>query len=255
MHLRVGRFVAFVACATAASAPLAMAKDSYDPAAYEAALAALESRRAALHRQFDSARSAAERAAIRRQARRTVLLAITDTIFPAWMGTPWGLGPNSTATRPHQAGKVVGCSSFVTGVLMNAGLHLQNRARFAQTSSVLMQQALTPDRRALHRFPGMPFDVLTRRLLALGDGVYIVGLNIHTGFLVIKNGTVRVVHASYTPPNQVVDEALGESQVIALSWKRGYVVTPVFQDDRLIDFWLSGRPVPAPAPYHRRPNH
>jgi len=255
MLFRVGRLLALLAWAGAAESSLARA-DDYDPAAYEAALATLETRRTDLSRQFASANTAAKRAAIRRQARRTVLAAITDTIFPAWMGTPWGLGPSSTAIRPHQAGKVVGCSYFVTGVLMNAGLRLGSRARFAQAPSVLMQQALTPDRRALHRFPGMSFDVLTRRLLALGDGVYIVGLNIHTGFLIIKDGTVRVVHASYTPPNEVVDEALGESQVIAYSWQRGYAVTPLFQDDRLIDFWLAGQPVPAPAPYHPRPaNH
>jgi hypothetical protein len=252
MRSRVGWFVTFVSCAFAAESSLARAADNYDPAAYEAALAALESRRVDLHRQFTSAKSAAERAAIRRQARRTVLLAITDTIFPAWMGTPWGLGPNSLAIRPHQVGKVVGCSYFVTGVLMNAGLRLGSRTRFAQAPSMRMQQALTPDRRALHRFPGMPLDLLTRRLLALGDGVYIIGLNIHTGFLVIKNGTVRVVHSSYTPPNQVVDEALGESQVIALSGQRGYLVTPVFRDDRLIDFWLAGQPVPPPGPYPPR---
>ena len=94
--------------------------------------------------------------------------------------------------------------------------------------------------------------MLTRRLLALADGVYIVGLNSHTGFLVIKQGTVRVVHASYTPPNEVVDEALGESLVIAYSKQRGYAVTPVFQDDRLIDFWLAGEPVPAPAAFRPR---
>jgi hypothetical protein len=87
---------------------------------------------------------------------------------------------------------------------------------------------------------------LTRRLLALGDGVYIVGLNIHTGFLVIHDGQVRVVHASYTPPQEVVDEPLDTSLVIAYSVRRGYVVTPLFADDRLLDHWLAGRPVAAP---------
>ena len=216
-------------------------------------MAALESKRIDLHHRFRQARSAAERAAIRQQARTTVLLAITDTIFPAWMGTSWGLGPHSTALRPHQPGMVVGCSYFVTGVLLNAGLRLSSRARFAQAPSALMQQALTPDARHLHRYPGLRLEVLTRRLLALGDGVYIVGLNIHTGFLVIEAGTVRVVHASYAPPQQVVDEPLGESAVIALSRRRGYVVTPIFKDDRLVNYWLSGRPVPAPTwrPHHR----
>ncbi|MBN2576634.1 MAG: hypothetical protein JXP73_18865 [Deltaproteobacteria bacterium] len=244
--------VALLACLPALRCSGALAGESFDRAAYEAALAALESKRIDLCRRLSRARSAAERAAIRQQARRTVLNAVTETIFPAWMATPWGLGPDSTALRPHQPGMVVGCSYFVTGVLLNAGLRLSSRARFAQAPSLLMQRALTPDARDLHRYPGLRLDVLTRRLLALGDGVYIVGLNIHTGFLVIKAGTVRVVHASYAPPQQVVDEALGESAVIALSRRRGYVVTPIFKDDRLVDYWLSGRRVPAPTWRPRR---
>jgi hypothetical protein len=222
------------------------AAESFDAAAYEAALTTIEGQRTALFARFGKAKSAAERTAIRAEARKTVLDAITHTVFPAWMGTPWGLGVNSTADRPHQEGKVVGCSYFVTGVLMNAGLRLSSRARFAQAPSLLIQQALTPERAALHRYPGQSPDGLIRRLLTLGDGVYIIGLNIHTGFLVIHAGKVHVVHASYTPPNQVIDEPFDHSAVITLSRQRGYVVTPIFQDDRLVDFWLAGRPVPAP---------
>jgi len=243
-------FIAIAVLAVGLALPRPILAGTFNAAVYEKALNDLEGKRLALAKRQAEAHTAAERTAIRQEARATVLNAITGTIFPAWMGTPWGLGPSSTADRPHQEGKVVGCSYFVTGVLLNAGLRLSSRARFAQAPSLLMQQALTPDRSALHRFPGMDAAALERRLVALGDGVYIVGLNIHTGFLVVKDGKVRVVHASYTPPNQVVDEALSESAVIALSRRRGYVVTPIFQDDRLVDLWLSGRPVPAPD-WHR----
>jgi hypothetical protein len=235
-----------VLLATLMSTSQSARAEPFDPDAYEAALRGLESQRLALHERYRQATSPAERTAIREHARRLVLTTITDQVFPAWMGTPWGLGPESTAIRPHQSGKVVGCSYFVTGVLLNAGLRLSSRARFAQAPSALMQQALTPARRDLHRIPGMPMAQLARRLLALGDGVYVVGLNIHTGFLVIRNGQVRVVHASYTPPQEVVDEPLDTSLVIVYSARRGYVVTPLFADDRLVDHWLSGRPVAAP---------
>ena len=231
------------ACLLAASHAAAAAP--FDAAAYERSLAAIEATRVQLGARFAKATTATERAAIRREARRAVLAAITDVAFPAWMGTPWGLGRDSTADRPHQPGKVVGCSYFVTGVLQNAGLRLESRTRFAQAPSLLMQRALTPDPTAMHRYPGLAPAVLHDRLSKLGDGVYIVGLNIHTGFLLIKGGEVRVIHASYMPPNQVVDEPLARSEVIEFSRRRGYVVTPLFQDDRLIDLWLSGRAVPS----------
>lgn len=219
---------------------------AFDGEAYEASLREIEGKRRGLGQRWQEARGK-ERTAMRAAARELVLATLTDTVLPAWLGTPWGLGPSSTADRPHQAGMVVGCSYFVTGVLENAGLRLQSRTRFAQAPSLLMQQALSLAPRDTHRFPGMDPVVLERRIAALGDGVYIVGLNIHTGFLVVRAGKVRVVHASYTPPQKVVDEALTTSAVIRLSRGRGYVVTPLFRDDRLIDFWLSGRPVPAPV--------
>lgn len=141
-------------------------------------------------------------------------------------------------------------------MLENAGLRLASRARFAQAPSLHMQRALTPDPAVVFRYPGLDAAVLHDRLSRLGDGLYIVGLNIHTGFLLIKAGKVHVVHASYMPPNQVVAEPLTQSEVINLSRRRGYVVTPLFQDDFLIDLWLSGRPVPSPTwkPPRRNPD-
>jgi hypothetical protein len=218
----------------------------FDAPAYEKALVALDAKRIALGQRLHAAEDERARVTIRVEARKLVLGAITDTAFPAWMGSPWGLGPSSTACRPYEAGKVVGCSYFVTGVLENVGLRLASRARFAQAPSLLMQRALTPDPAALHRYGGLEAAELRKRLLALGDGLYIVGLNVHTGFLLVRAGEVRVIHASYMPPNQVVSERLEESAVIALSRRSGYFVTPLFRDDRLVDLWLSGTPVPAP---------
>ena len=238
--------VAASALLVAAWPAAAAASGKFDAAGYERSLADIEARRVRLGVRFAAATTSVERAAIRAEARKAVVSAITDVAFPAWMGTPWGLGRDSTPDRPHQPGKVVGCSYFVTGVLENAGLRLASRARFAQAPSLLMQRALTADPDAVHRYPGLDAAALHGRLSKLGDGLYIVGLNIHTGFLLIKGGEVRVIHASYMPPNQVVDEPLAQSEVIALSRRRGYVVTPLFQDDRLIDFWLSGRPIPSP---------
>jgi hypothetical protein len=230
------------------ASPSAMASESppFDPAAYELYLGGLNQRRLELGRRFAQAPASA-RGAVRAEARRVVTEAIVDRIFPAWLGTPWGLGLSSTALRPHEPGKVVGCSYFVTAVLLNAGLRLESRGRFAVAPSELIQKALTPAKKDLHRLFKMEGEALRQRIARLGDGVYMMGLNIHTGFLVVKGDEVRVVHASYTPPTQVVNEPLLDSQVIELSKRRGYVVTPIFQDDFLIDAWLAGSPVPAPV--------
>ena len=42
----------------------------------------------------------------------------------------------------------------------------------------------------------------------------------------------------------MTEEPVAESHAIAYSQEVGYWVTPLFQDDRLIDLWLAGDRVP-----------
>jgi len=82
-------------------------------------------------------------------------------------------------------------------------------------------------------------------LRKLKAGLYLIGLNCHSGFVVIEDHKVRFVHSNYVDPEKgVVDEPLAESEAIANSQEVGYWATPLFQDDRLIEFWLSGEQVP-----------
>ena len=203
------------------------------------------------HRQELAARyrraPARARPALLGQARAFVVAAIVDEVFPAWMGTPWGLGRQSDASRPHQPGKVVGCSYFVTAVLENAGVELESRARFAQAPSLWIQRALLPYGGQVHRFGSVEPGQLRQRIAALGDGLYVIGLDYHVGFLVVKGAGVRIVHASYFPPQAVVSEPVETSAAIAGSRPKGYWVSPLFRDDRLVDLWLRGAAVPAPA--------
>jgi hypothetical protein len=175
-----------------------------------------------------------------------VVTAIIEDVFPAWMGTPWGLGAQSDASRPHQPGKVVGCSYFVTGVLDNAGLRLESRRRFAQAPALWIQRALLPYGGQVHRFGSLPATELRRHIAALGEGLYVIGLDYHVGFLIVRGAEVRMVHASFFPPQAVVSEPVEASAAIDGSRPKGYWVSPLFRDDRLVELWLQRAPVPAP---------
>jgi hypothetical protein len=219
------------------------------PPDFDHLVAEIEERRSALGERYRRA-PARQRPALLAEARRFVVGTIVDRLFPAWMGTPWGLGPNSNAARPHEPGKVVGCSYFVTGVLQNAGLTLESRARFAQAPALWIERALLPAGGEIHRFANLTPAALRPRIAALGDGLYLVGLDLHVGFLVVRGEEVRVVHASYYPPQAVTSEPLERSAVIAGS--RSHVVSRLFGDDRLVALWLRRAPVPAPPPWPRR---
>ena len=217
---------------------------AHDPAAYESALARIEARRLALGKRLSAAEGGAAREEVRTEARAYVLAALREVVFPAWMGMSWGLGPNSTPLRPHQPGTEIACGYFVSSVLENVGLRLGTRFTFAQAPALHAQRSLAPAEHDLHRFFSIPGDALARRIAALGEGVYVIGLNNHIGFVDVHGGVVHVVHASYTGEQVVTSEPLAAAEVIANSRAAGYFVTPLFHDDRLIDAWLRGESVP-----------
>jgi hypothetical protein len=242
----VGGTIALVVLVAAPSA--ASAGTTFDEV-----LRKIEGRRNELAQRYRGATDDRARAQIRAEARAFLEATIVSDIFPAWLGTPWGTGANSTACVPHEPGKVVGCSYFLTAVLQNAGLRLESRARFAQAPSLWIQRALLPPAAHVVRFGSLPAPELRRRIAALGDGLYVVGLNYHVGFLVVRGDAVDVVHANYDVANPVVvREPLETSFVIAASRDAGYFVSPLFRDDRILELWLTGEPVPAPARWQGR---
>ncbi len=215
---------------------------------WDTAVAALEVGRQELAGELRRARGRAARAEVLRRAGDLAFRSIVDELAPLWLGMPWGLGKNSTAPRPHQPGMVVGCSYFVTAIAQGAGLRLDNRFRFAQAPALTIQRALARSRGAIHRYLSLPGDRLAHEIAALGDGLYLIGLDVHVGFVVVDRGQVRLLHASYTGGRQVTDEPLADAIAIANSREEGYFVSPLFvrsaDNDDLIERWLVGATLP-----------
>ncbi len=210
---------------------------------YEQTLAAIEARRAALAHAYARAASEPARAQVRAEARAYLLDVIDGELFPAWLGTPWGLGRNSTATRPHQPGMTVGCSYFVTSILQNAGFVLDDRYAFAQAPALDIQRSLARGPGAVARFLSIPAEDLAARIGRLGDGLYLIGLSNHVAWVRVRAGDVRMIHASYSGGRVVSDEPLVGAVAIEVSRKAGYFVSPVIvaddRNDGLISAWLT----------------
>ncbi len=243
---RAERVVLAAIVAAAMATPAVAAPDTYDPARYRVVLEHVTARRTELGARYAAARSGQARAAIRNEARRFVVETLVSQVFPAWMGMPSGGGPQATASLPHEPGMYISCSYFLTAALQNAGLVLESRARFSQAPAAWIERALLPPGGQIHRYGNLSAGELEQRLVALGEGLYVVGLNIHVGFIVVRDGHAWFVHSSYTPPGTVVNEPLTSSMAIDLSRRKGYWVSPLFQDDRIVELWLRHQPVPAP---------
>jgi hypothetical protein len=245
---RAARLGLAIAAVASLSGPAAAATGAEpDPARFNEVVDRIRLRRAELGARYDAARNRRTRAAIRDEARGFIVDALVSQIFPAWMGMPSGGGPLSTASLPHEPGMFISCSYFLTAALQNAGLVLESRTRFAQAPALWIQRALLPPGGQVHRYGNLSPESLERRLVdELGDGLYVVGLDIHVGFLVVRGGRASIVHSSYTPPGTVVEEPIVSSLAISNSQAKGYWVSPLFRDDRLVELWLRARPVPAP---------
>ena len=246
---RIALACALVAIGAAGPALADSAPASFDAARYAAMLEQVAAQRRELGGRYAAARGARARAAIRDEARRFVVGTLVSEIFPAWMGMPSGGGRQATASLPHEPGMYISCSYFLTAALQNVGLVLESRARFAQAPAAWIEHALLPPGGQIHRYGNLSGVELEQRLVGLGDGLYVVGLNIHVGFIVVANGHARFVHSSYTPPGTVVDEPVVSSEAIALSRRKGYWISPLFKDDRIVELWLRRQAVPAPPPW------
>lgn len=200
---------------------------------YEDVVAALASRREALATRLAKGGPQA-RSAVIAEAREALSRAFIDGLLPHWMGTPWAM--NGTTTKPGTG--EIACGYFVSTILRDAGFNI-HRTRFGQAAALRIQQATTPPGRKVHRFFSIEPESLAKNIAALGDGIYIIGLNVHVGFVVVRGGDVRFVHASYTDERVVVDEAFAKARAIELSQAKGYFVSELVSTDEAIERWLA----------------
>ncbi len=204
------------------------------PRSYEACKARILVQRDSMATRYQAA-DASARAALVASARKLILNTISKELFPAWMGTPWDF--NGVTQKPREG--MIACGYFVTTVLRDAGFGVE-RAKLAQQASLKIIQVLCP-RADIKDYGGIDVPELVRRMGTLPQGLYIVGLDIHTGFITNGPKTVDFIHASYGTPRVVVHEQALKSQVLAQS--KRFVLGRV-DNDVLLTKWLRKEAIP-----------
>ena len=195
-------------------------------ASYDTDLAALESTRLHL--------GTLERTDARTRARRLLTDRFRDALIPAWFGTPWAF--YGTSTVPKQGS--IACGYFVSTVLQQAGFHVE-RVHMAQQPSEYIVKTFAPES-SLKRFRTGSSALVVSWLRTQADGVYTVGLDLHTGFVVKRGTQVEFCHSSYLsqPAEVQCNDALTDPAFVS----RYHIVGPVFTDG-VLDAWLDGQPL------------
>ena len=88
-----------------------------------------------------------------------------------------------------------------------------------------------------------PIKRFLRLVRGYGEGLYIVGLDNHVGFLRVRSDRrVDFIHSSFSQPSAVLREDAGHSPILVTSRYR--LVARLSQDLRLIKAWLTAKTLP-----------
>jgi len=217
----------FIANAGAMAKPVANEKSKVS---YKALISNLELSKLALKKRYQASRSNKEKDAVLNEAREQVLEVITNSVFPAWYGTIWAY--SGMTTQPREG--FIACGYFVTTVLKQTGLSI-NRVKLAQAASETMINAIN-NKRHMKRFRKVALPKFVNAVKELGAGLFIVGLDNHTGFLFYDEKVVYFIHSSYQFPFSVLKEKALESQILQDSKYR--VIGKLFNDNAAMRRWL-----------------
>jgi hypothetical protein len=136
---------------------------------------------------------------------------IIDSLLPCWYGTPWDF--NGTTLQPGNG--TIACGYFVTTVLQDAGINL-NRIKLSQCASEEMIKKLSL-KNSITRFRNKSITQFAESLKQKEKGLYIIGLDFHTGFIYHNGEELFFIHASYAYPKVVRKEKVTQSSVLASS--------------------------------------
>src|SRR5919106_551509 len=191
---------------------------------YKEAIAKIDAERAALASEYQQADTQAKKNEVIARARKVITQSITNDLFPFWYGTDWDF--NGVTETPNQ-GKIA-CGYFVSTLLRDAGWKVE-RASLAQQASENIILSLTAEPH-VKRFRRVAIGDFAKAVKEWGEGIYVVGLDIHTGFIVNTGGEVYFVHSSYVEPYVVVKERAVESGILSSSNYR--VIGKLSADDQ-----------------------
>lgn len=154
---------------------------------------------------------------------------MVNKIFPYWYGTPWNF--NGTTQKPNE-GKIA-CGYFVTTTIEDMGFPI-NRIKLAQSASEEMIKSLV-SKENITRFSGISMEDFEKKIIKKGNGLYIIGLDNHTGFVLVSNEGNYFIHSNGYFPQEVMKEKLSDSKIIAKSKYR--VVGKISADKKFLNNW------------------
>ncbi len=124
-------------------------------------------------------------------------------IVPFWYGTVWDF--NGYTAKPNQG--TIACGYFVSTTLRDMGINI-NRYKMAQQAAANEIYSITYNRKNRSILNPDNYSSIEKMLEQLSDGLYVVGLDYHVGYLWIDKHKYCFVHSSYIDGKVLSEDAL-----------------------------------------------
>ncbi len=157
--------------------------------------------------------------------------AVAETIVPNWIGTAWDF--NGTSEKPGEGS--IACGYFVTTILRDAGLSLA-RIKLAQCASEQMITTLVQPK-YIHRFSNIAMKEFIESISGQGFGLYIVGLDNHTGFIYNDGQEIYFIHSTFVGTRNVQKENAATSWILEQSKYK--VLGKISADEKVLERWIN----------------
>jgi hypothetical protein len=183
---------------------------------------------------YENAATDAKKQAILEKARDLFAATLSDSIFVCWYGTEWDF--NGTTTCPRSGN--IACGYFITTVLKHSGFNI-GRSYLAQQASSVMIKTFCPNDK-IKTITNNQTQKLFAYMKTRPDGIFMVGLDNHTGFIIKKGEVIDFVDADYQV-DKVVREPLEKSNIIK---NNGFfMVGDLSHSDATMVKWLKGEKI------------
>lgn len=169
-------------------------------------------------------------------AQQFLFTTMTGKVFPCWYGTKWDY--NGTTEKPRTGH--IACGYFVTTTMRDLGFRIP-RVRWAQLPSESMIKEMTSSIN-IKRYRFADIGHIESEIKNWGDGLYVVGMDNHTGFIVNQGGKCQFVHSYFFNwSGGVVSENLDTNNPLRSSKYRviGKILT-----DEMVRKWLLSESIP-----------
>lgn len=159
-----------------------------------------------------------------------LLKTISEDLYSYWKGTPWDF--NGITSIPKEG--TIACGYFVTGLLKDCGYQL-NRTKLSTCASMSMMKELTSFK-DIKNLSSLSYEEFEDWVKDYGKGLFIVGLDFHTGFIANDGKETWFIHSNYINKSGVIKEKLAESDALKSSGTR--YITCLTGNEKFLRSWL-----------------